>query len=164
MLTTIPFELLIIIFQYLTELELEGLVSAIPILYCPVRSVLIDRCKAAGLAIPQSASIRLLSDLVRPPDVSILEKIWLRNGKPHRDGMPAIISRSREAWYQNGELHCTTGPALITYYMVVKYGSRKGSYPLRYKERGSVRSETWCQGDNEPFTIHYESPNGTSAL
>lgn len=161
MLSIIPSELLIIIFQYLTELELECLVSAIPIptVYYAVESVLVNRCKKAGLTIPKSAPICLLSDLVRPPDVPFPEKVWIRNANPHRDGMPAVISRSREIWLQKGELHCTTGPALIEYYMVEKYGSR--GYPFRYKERGPVRSEKWYQNgllfspNDGPCTIHY---------
>lgn len=44
------------------------------------------------------------------------DSVWrLPDGKPHRDGAPAFISRRARVlmWFKNGEIHRTDGPAYI---------------------------------------------------
>jgi len=51
-----------------------------------------------------------------------IDKIWKKNGVPHREDGPAVIyENGDEAWYYNGRQHREDGPAVEWEDGVTKY-------------------------------------------
>jgi len=56
----------------------------------------------------------MTTELAHKYENEIGAKIWLQNGKWHREDGPAFIHASGyKAWYKNGEYHREDGPAIV---------------------------------------------------